>query len=88
VKITLGEMREMGLGGILVADYRCSHSVALSADRWPDDLWLSDIEPGFCNSSGKRGAEVQISKAASLRNLRSRSEPRPQPSQKLEPCYH
>jgi hypothetical protein len=46
-KITFGEMREMGVRGVLIycADYHCSHSVALSADRWPDDLRLSDIEP-------------------------------------------
>ena len=25
----------------------CSHSVALSADRWPDNMRLSDIEPRF-----------------------------------------
>jgi hypothetical protein len=36
-KITFGEMRDMGVRGILVycADYRCSHSVAMSADEWP-----------------------------------------------------
>jgi hypothetical protein len=39
-KITSGEMREQGIRGILVycADYRCSHSVAVSADQWPDNL--------------------------------------------------
>ena len=33
-------MRDSGVCGVLVycADYRCSHSVALSADRWPDDV--------------------------------------------------
>jgi hypothetical protein len=48
-KIKFGEMRDMGVRGILVycADYHCSHSVALSADRWPDDLRLSEIEPRF-----------------------------------------
>jgi hypothetical protein len=36
----------MGVHGILVyrADYRCSHPVAISGDRWPDDVRLSDIE--------------------------------------------
>src|SRR4029453_7069830 len=29
------------------ADYRCSHSIMLDADRWPDDVRLSDIEPRF-----------------------------------------
>jgi hypothetical protein len=32
--------------GVLVycADYQCSHSIAVMADHWPDDLRLSDIE--------------------------------------------
>ncbi|TPQ38873.1 hypothetical protein C2U70_08240 [Bradyrhizobium guangdongense] len=61
-KITFGDMREAGIRGVLVwcADYRCSHSVALSADRWADDVRLSDIEPRFvCSACGKRGAEVR-----------------------------
>ncbi|AWL96041.2 MULTISPECIES: hypothetical protein [Bradyrhizobium] len=46
VKIMFGKMREMGLQGVVV--YRhCGHHVALSADRWPDDVRLSDIEPRF-----------------------------------------
>ena len=34
-KIALGDMREMGVRGILIycADYHCSHSLALMADR-------------------------------------------------------
>jgi hypothetical protein len=61
-KITFGEMRDMGVRGILVycADYRCSRSVAMSADEWPDDLRLSDIEDRFtCSACGKRGADVR-----------------------------
>jgi len=36
-KIIFGEK---GVRGLLVycADYRCSHSIAISGDRWPDDL--------------------------------------------------
>ncbi|RTE92752.1 hypothetical protein [Bradyrhizobium sp. LVM 105] len=62
VKITFGEMRAMGVRGVLIycADYRCSHNVALSADRWPDDLRLSDIEGRFtCTACGRRGADVR-----------------------------
>ena len=47
--------------GILIycADYRCSHSLAISANRWTDDVRLSDIEPRFiCGACGKRGADV------------------------------
>jgi hypothetical protein len=62
-KITFGEMRSAGgPTGILVycADYRCNHSIAMSADPWPDDVRLSDIEPRFvCKACGKRGAEVR-----------------------------
>ena len=45
-KITFAEMRDIGVRVLLVycADYRCSHSIAISADEWPDDMRLSDIE--------------------------------------------
>jgi hypothetical protein len=55
-------MREMGVRGVLVycADFHCSHSIALSADRWSDDMRLSDIEPRFvCGACGRRGADVR-----------------------------
>jgi hypothetical protein len=55
-------MRDMGVRGVLIycADHHCSHSVALSADQWPDDVRLSDIEPRFvCAACGKRGADVR-----------------------------
>jgi hypothetical protein len=34
-----------GLRGILIycADYRCSHSLAISGDALPDDMRLSDL---------------------------------------------
>jgi hypothetical protein len=50
-----------GTIGILVycADNRCSHSIEMSAEQWPDDVRLSDIEPRFvCKACGKRGADV------------------------------
>ena len=62
VKITFAEMRDSGVRGILVycSDYRCSHSIALMADHWPDYLRLSDIEPQcLCEACGKRGADVR-----------------------------
>lgn len=59
VKITLGEMRDMGVRGILVYCC-CGHHIALSADHWPDDLRLSDLEPRFvCTACGRRGATVR-----------------------------
>ena len=34
---TFADMRDLGVRGLLIycADYRCSHSIALSADQWP-----------------------------------------------------
>ena len=61
-KITFGEMRSSGVHGLLIycSDYRCSHSIAISADPWPDDVRLSDLHPRFvCQACGKRGADVR-----------------------------
>jgi hypothetical protein len=58
VKITFAEMREQGVRDLLIycADYTCSHSIAISGDRWPDDLRLSDIQDRFtCTACGKSG---------------------------------
>ena len=42
------------------SDYCCSHSIAVSANQWPDDLRPSDIELRFlCEACGKRGADVR-----------------------------
>jgi hypothetical protein len=64
VKITFAEMRDSSVRGILIycTDYRCSHSTALMADHWPDDVRLSDIEQQFVCCvcvCGKRGADVR-----------------------------
>ena len=61
-KITFGEMRSAGVRGLIVycADYNCSHSVRLDADRWTDEMRLSDIECQFvCQACGTRGADVR-----------------------------
>jgi hypothetical protein len=61
-KITFGEMRESGVREVLIycRDHHCSHHVEISADRWPDDVRLSDIEPGsVCSACGKRGTDVR-----------------------------
>jgi len=61
-KITFSQIRETVVRGVLIycADYRCGHSVTLSADRWPDEVRLSDIEPRFvCRACGQRGADVR-----------------------------
>jgi hypothetical protein len=35
-KITFAEMRDMGVRGVRIycPDYKCSHSIAVSADQW------------------------------------------------------
>jgi hypothetical protein len=61
-KITFGEMRASGVRGLLIycSDYQCSHSTAINADRWSDDVRLSDIEARFtCHACGQRGADVR-----------------------------
>jgi hypothetical protein len=61
-KISLGDMRDMGVRGLLIycQDFHCSHSTAISANQWPDDVRLSDIEPLFvCQACGKRGGDVR-----------------------------
>jgi hypothetical protein len=48
--------------GLLIycSDYHRSHWTAISADRWPDDVRLSDNEPRFiCQACGRRGADVR-----------------------------
>jgi hypothetical protein len=62
IKIAFADMREQGVRGLLIycADYRCSHSIAISGGAWPDELRLSDIEPRFIRGAcGKRGADVR-----------------------------
>ena len=61
-KITLGEMRASGVRGLLIccSDYRCSHSITVNADQWPDETRLSDLEKQFtCSVCGRKGAEVR-----------------------------
>jgi hypothetical protein len=61
-KITIGKMRESGPTRLLVycGDYRCAHSVVIDADRWPDHVRLSDLEPKFtCQACGHHGADVR-----------------------------
>ncbi|MBR0800948.1 hypothetical protein JQ615_36855 [Bradyrhizobium jicamae] len=58
----IGDMRSMGVRGVLVycADYQGSHSMAVMADRWVDDVSLSDVEPHLvCSACGKCRADVR-----------------------------
>jgi hypothetical protein len=61
-KITFAELRASGVRGLLVScsDYRCSHYIAISGDRWPDNVRLSYLEPMFiCSACGQRGADIR-----------------------------
>jgi hypothetical protein len=61
-KITFADMRTSGVRGLPIycADYKCSYSIAISGDRWADDVRLSDLEQRFvCNACGCRGADVR-----------------------------
>src|SRR6516165_10841548 len=55
-------MRESNVRGVLIycADFKCSHSTAVSVDQWPDDVRLSNIEDRVvCKACGKRGADLR-----------------------------
>ena len=55
-------MRSTGVRGLLIycSDYKCSQSIVVSADQWPDHVRLSDLEARFvCKACGKRGADVR-----------------------------
>jgi hypothetical protein len=61
-KITFGEMRQMGVRGLLVycSDYHCSHWTAISGDQWADDVRLSDIEQRLTGQAcGTKGADLR-----------------------------
>ena len=55
-------MRDSGPTRLIVycGDYKCAHSVVIEANRWADDVRLSDLEPKFtCRACGHRGADVR-----------------------------
>jgi hypothetical protein len=55
-------MRSFGPTRLLVycGDYRCAHSVIISAERWSDQVRLSDLEAKFtCKACGHRGADIR-----------------------------
>ncbi len=72
--ITLGQMRQSGPRRLHVfcGDYKCSHSVVMDADCWPESLRLSDLETLFvCSACGHRGADVRPDKQGAERRLAS-----------------
>ena len=76
-KITFAELRAQGVHGLIIfcQDYRCSHNITMSADGWPDDVRLSDIEDRFvCTACGKRGADVRAGFSDAQMNRARRSD--------------
>ena len=52
----------MGIRELLIycADYKCSHSIEMSGEQWPDHVRLSDIADRFvCAACGTRSADVR-----------------------------
>src|SRR5215831_15356715 len=63
-KITFAEMRAAGVRGVLIycSDYRCSHSICLDADRWPDAVRLSlagRLDPTLGQGELQKGDQAQ-----------------------------
>ena len=61
-KITFGTMRNQGVRLVLVycRDHKCGHHGVMNADKWPDHLRLSDVEPRLtCSVCGKKGSEIR-----------------------------
>src|SRR3954468_6409049 len=59
VSATSAASRPVGLL-VYCSDYHCSHWTTINADRWPDDVRLSDLEPLFvCRACGTRPAELR-----------------------------
>jgi hypothetical protein len=61
-EFTFEELRACGVRDVLICcpDYRCGHLAAINADRWSDDLRLSDIRQLFtCQACGRKGVEVR-----------------------------
>ena len=52
-------MRAAGVRGMLIycSDYKCSHYATISAEQWPGDIRLSDLEPqSSCQACGIKDA--------------------------------
>jgi hypothetical protein len=61
-------MRESGVRGILIycADYHCRHSIAISADRWPDHVRLchNSLDLRLLQGELRRGGRSAYGKIA------------------------
>jgi hypothetical protein len=61
-KITFAEMRAAGVRGILIycSDYKCSHSIAISADQWPDDVRIRTSGTGSAGAGASSTARARL----------------------------
>jgi hypothetical protein len=63
MKVQLDNIRANGVRDLLIYCSNaphCWHHATINADRWPDDVRLSDLEPLFvCTQCGAIGAEAR-----------------------------
>lgn len=61
-KITLAEMKQSGAHELIAycTAKGCGHWVIVSADKWSDDVRISDLELRFvCSKCGGKGADIR-----------------------------
>jgi hypothetical protein len=57
---TVGEMRSAGVRGVIVHCRQCAYVETASADEWPSNARLSDLQGSYvCSICGKRDADVR-----------------------------
>jgi len=90
-KITLGEMRASGVRGFLTycSDYKCSHSTAISGDRWPDHIRHAvKGPPGIPSLASQLNVKFVLRRASSATRQPGsefRQRPRPERPRKIVP---
>jgi hypothetical protein len=69
-KVTLGQMRQMGVRGLLVfcPNYKCAHLANISGDNWRTMVRLSDVEPCFVSQWCGERAPIRLDHADSNRH--------------------
>jgi hypothetical protein len=71
-------MRASGVRGLLIycSDFRCSHWTAISGNRWPDDVRLSELENAFSRCQRPKNSHSRMITGIGTPNSQSRT-PRP-----------
>jgi hypothetical protein len=60
IPMTLGNMRLQGVRSLSVSCWRCHHDGVLSADPWPDSVYVPSFEPRMvCTRCGLVGADAR-----------------------------